>query len=224
MELQPESIKWAIEFIDRHSDGDIFPPIPEISAIMKQPDGLIRDLSNKPLSQLQSQPFRRFLVPKDELSYRQASQLHPQDSILLTAIIYQYGSEIEKRRLSKDIVFSYRFEPLPDQGLYGSETLWNDFWLTASKMSRSYPYVLRCDIADFYNQISHHMVENELIASGFPNQVKVWIQKLLQSTTARVSRGVPVGPHGSHLIAECSLIPIDNSLTSYGINFFTLCG
>ena len=195
------------------------PPIPEISAIRKQPDGLISDLANTPLGKLEPQPCRRFLVPKDELSYRQASQLHPQDSILLTAIIYQYGSEIEKLRLSKDIVFSYRFDPLPDHGLYGNDTLWNDFWSSAHKTSESYPYVLCCDIADFYNQIYHHVVVNQLGVSGFPNQAVQWIRRLLESTTAGVSRGVPVGPHGIHLIAECTLIPIDNSLKAKGIEF-----
>ncbi len=42
---------------------------------------------------------------------------------------------------------------------------------------------------------------------------------LLESTTAGVSRGVPIGPHAIHLIAEASLIPIDNSMQSTGLDF-----
>ena len=34
---------------------------------------------------------RRFIVPKDEISYKQATQLDPQDSILLCAIVHQFG-------------------------------------------------------------------------------------------------------------------------------------
>ena len=56
-------------------------------------------------------------------------------------------------------------------------------------------------------------------ASGLPNQTIKRIVKLLESTTAGVSRGVPVGPHGIHLIAESTLIPIDNNLVQVGIDF-----
>ena len=97
--LNSDSLKWAIQFIDRHSDGDIFPSIPEISAIKSQPEELIEALANKPLGNFRPQPCRRFIVPKDYLSYRQATQLHPQDSLLLAAAIYQFGEGIEERRL-----------------------------------------------------------------------------------------------------------------------------
>ena len=219
MTLASESIKWAIEFINRHSDGDIFPSIPEISAIGSQPDGLINALADKPLNKFNSQACRRFIVPKDDLSYRQATQLHPQDSILLTAAVYQYGLGIENRRLDKGTIFSYRFDPQIAQGLYGAKGLWNDFWSTANRKSDLFPYVLYCDIADFYNQIYHHTVENQLFESGFPNQATKWIVNLLKSTTAGVSRGIPIGPHAVHLIAECTLIPIDNSLKANGVDF-----
>jgi retron-type reverse transcriptase len=158
-------------------------------------------------------------VPKDEISYRQATQLHPQDSILLSAVIHQFGHGIEGRRLPADHVFSYRFAPSSQHGLYGSQTAWNDFWIAAHARSFTCSTVLYCDIADFYNQIYHHTVENQLIASGFPNQARRWVIKLLESTTAGVSRGVPIGPHGAHLIAEATMIPIDNSMVSTGFSF-----
>ena len=76
MTLQKESIKWAIEFLSRHSDGDIFPRIPEISAINEQSQGLVDALANKPMSAtFLPQPCRRFIVPKEEFSYRQATQI-----------------------------------------------------------------------------------------------------------------------------------------------------
>ena len=171
MTLRKASIEWAIEFLSRHSDGDIFPSLPEISAINSQPQGLVRALANKDLkSTFPPQTSRRFIVPKEEFSYRLATQLHPQDSIILSAIMHQFGDGIEVRRLPKDQVFSYRFDPAIDHGLYGPESLWNKFWETGLKESLAYPYILFCDIADFYNQIYHHIVENQLIASGFPNQ------------------------------------------------------
>ena len=116
-------------------------------------------------------------------------------------------------------MFSYRFDPSTDKGLYGNERLWNEFWSTASEKSKCYSHVLYCDIADFYNQIYHHVVENQLTLSSFPNPMMKWVIGLLGSTTQGVSRGIPIGPHAAHLIAECTLIPVDNSLDPSGVEF-----
>ena len=213
------SLEWAIETISRHSDGDLFPKIPEFRAALDEKCVLAQALAKPTLDTLDPGPSRRFLVPKDEISYRLATQLDPQDSIILTALLHQFGQGIEDRRLSRDIVFSYRFGPTDEHGLYTSQSAWNDFWGRANIFSLASSTVLYCDISDFYNQIYHHTVENQLIASSFPNQAVKWIIRILESTTAGVSRGVPIGPHAVHLIAEATLIPFDNALIAEGVKF-----
>lgn len=47
--------------------------------------------------------------------------------------MYEYGNEIEKRRLSKKQVYSYRFSPKSDSGLYEDKGMWNRFWKDATK-------------------------------------------------------------------------------------------
>lgn len=219
MTLDRKSLEWSIQFIEKHSDGDLFPKVKELEAISDKYDEFIDLVEGKPLSEIKPRICRRFIVPKDEISYRQATQLHPQDSILLSAVIHQFGQGIEDRRRNKKQIFSYRFSPSEEEGLYSSKTAWNDFWKTAHKRSQDYSIILYCDIVDFYNQIYHHTVQNQLIESCFPNQAIKWLISLLQSTTAMVSRGVPIGPHSMHLIAESTLIPIDNSLAASGLNF-----
>jgi retron-type reverse transcriptase len=219
MTLQQKSLEWAIDFVNEHSDGDLFPMMPEIKAIVARKAEFVDRFVDQPLTNFPPGVCRRFIVPKDEVSYRQATQLDPQDSILLAATVFEYGAGIEQRRLPIDLVFSYRFNPAHPDGLYGSHSAWNDFWTKAATKSNQSGCILHCDIADFYNQIYHHTVENQLGISGLSNQAIKWITKLLESTTAGVSRGVPVGPHGIHLIAEASLIPIDNSLVQAGIDF-----
>ncbi len=216
--LEDDSIVWAIESIAQQSDGDLFPPIPEIDSIQDNSAFLVSELTKR-FPGIQPLPSRRFIVPKGSLSYRQITQLHPQDTILLTSALYQFGRGIEVRRLPKDIVYSHRFDPGPRHELYGFKSYWTDFWTTAKHMSSSHACILICDIADFYNQVYHHTIENQLHESGFPNSITKWINNLLGSTTAGVSRGLPIGPHATHLIAECSLIPIDKSLRTHGINF-----
>src|SRR5262249_5513126 len=149
----------------------------------------------KPLLEFTPGAHRRFIVPKDEVSYRQATQLDPQDSIILSSILFQFGDGIEARRLPSSQVFSYRFNPTEQHGLYDKESSWNEFWTTAAQHGFKSGSVLYCDIADFYNQIYHHTLENQLIQSGLPNQASKWIISLLESATAGVSRGVPIGPH-----------------------------
>jgi retron-type reverse transcriptase len=219
MTLQATSLEWAIDFLQLHSDGDLFPKILEVEAISSDRSAFVSQLSGVDLSTFQPGSCRRFIVPKDDISYRQATQLDPQDSIILSALVYEYGSLIESRRLPSDKIFSYRFQPTLEDGLYSSKTAWNQFWTKADLLAKSSAQVLYCDIADFYNQIYHHTVENQLVAAGLPNQAVKWLIALLKSTTAGVSRGVPVGPHPIHLIAEATLIPIDNSLQAAGLNF-----
>ena len=217
--IDKASLLWAIQFIQKHSDGDLFPRVLEFDAIASKADLLVDSLYTADLSQHVFGAHRRFIVPKDELSYRQATQLDPEDSILLSSIIYQYGSLIEARRLSSDFVFSYRFNPDMDHGFYQDRNMWNNFWRSAHRKSLPNKTVLYCDIADYYNQVYHHTIENQLIQSGFPHKETKWIIKLIESTTAGVSRGIPVGPHPVHLLAEAAMIPIDNSLHSQGIDF-----
>ena len=150
---------------------------------------------------------------------RLATQLDPQDSIILTALLYRYGQRIEDRRLAHDIVFSYRFSPTHEHGLYSSQSAWNEFWERASLLSFASSSILYCDISDFYKQIYHHTVENQLIESSLPNKATQWIIRLLKSTTGGASRGVPIGPHSIHLIAESTLIPVDNALAAVGMKF-----
>jgi hypothetical protein len=217
--LDGDAVNWAVDFIQNHSDGDLFPKIIEVNAISDKKEDFIKLIENKDLSQFTPGACRRFIVPKDEVSYRQATQLDPQDSIILTSIMYQYGTGIEDRRLDNNIVFSYRFSPDINYGLYSSKNSWNDFWTSACYKCSNFKFVLYCDIADFYNQIYHHVIDNQLINSGFPNQEVKWIINLLKSTTAGVSRGVPIGPHPVHLLAEAAMIPIDNSIKTQGLEF-----
>lgn len=216
MRLQQQSIEWAIASLNRHGDTDLFPRPVELEAVVGRTAEVAAELSSMDLSGLAVGAARRFIVPKDDFSYRAATQLDLADSIILTALVYELGNAIEKRRrpASDNEVFSYRFSPSTDGDLFSGPDPWHAFWTNCLATSASYSHVLLIDIADFYNQIYHHTVENQLIESGFPNQATKWILRLLESVTAKVSRGIPVGPHPVHLIAEATLIPVDNSLAS----------
>lgn len=221
MQLSPDSIDWAILHLNEVGDSDLFPRPAELDAVLALKDDTKTWLSTVDLVQLLPGAARRFIVPKDNFSLRRATQLNLLDSLILTAVIYQYGDLIEQRRraTSEKRVFSYRFKPAQDGWLYDRNYDWTPFWNACSDKSLHYSHALVLDISDFYNQIYHHTVENQLIEAGLPNQVNKWVLQLLESLTAKVSRGIPVGPHAVHLLAEASLIPVDNSLVSQGIDY-----
>lgn len=221
MKLSSDSIKWAIDHLEKENDTDFFPKPIEISIIKECKDDCIRELSNIDIGNYKWRPSRRFLIPKDELSYRVITQLDPLDSVYLSAIIKEFGQNIETKRvpINQKIVFGNRFKPAKNGFLYKSDGQWGKFWATAKSKAKKSKFIVRFDIADFYNQIYHHTIENQLLECGIPNEVKYSICDLFNIVTLKVSRGIPVGPHSTHLIAEAALIPIDNSLKYHGINY-----
>ena len=221
MPLPENSLRWALDHLNKLGDSDLFPRPAELDAITPLVDDFVATLSTAEVSTLGWGAARRFMVPKDQYSFRRATQLNIRDSLILTAIVHAYGEGIKRRRrpIQDGQVYSYRFEPQSDHWLYNRDIDWSAFWQRTYDLASEYPWALTADITDFYNQIYHHTVENQLVEAGFPNPATKWTVGLLETLTAKVSRGVPVGPHAAHLLAEATLIPIDNSLASRGAVF-----
>lgn len=221
MKLTEASIEWALTHLQRENDTDLFPEPIEIEIVNQQREYVVKALKEVDLSTYSWHPFRRFLIPKGELSYRMITQLDPLDSVMLSAIIYEYGGLIEAKRVpvTEGRVFSYRFAPEADGTLYSQTDSWKEFWQANLRKAETSGCIACLDISDFYNQIYHHTLENMMIEANFPNEVNKAIMRLLEYVTQKMSRGIPVGPHASHLLAEMSLIPIDESLTIKGIDY-----
>ncbi|MDB5008528.1 MAG: hypothetical protein JWP45_2921 [Mucilaginibacter sp.] len=133
--LQESSYRWAIKHLLKENDTDLFPRPYELTIIQDMEEELVAKLIALDISQYKWNAPRRFLVPKDNLSYRNATQLHPVDSIVLAAMLFEYGHLIENKRSPENKVFSYRFKPLVDGTMYANKTAWDDFWKAAAKRS-----------------------------------------------------------------------------------------
>ncbi|MHA1311480.1 MAG: RNA-directed DNA polymerase [Candidatus Helarchaeota archaeon] len=221
MKLNPESIEWAIEHLFLESDTDVFPKPLELDIIYKIKNDVIEKLEQIDIGAYNWNPARRFIIPKTDISFRIITQLDPIDNIIFSGIIYEYGNLIEKKRIpkNKNKVFSYRFSPQKDGKLYDITNSWKNFWDSCLGQSKKHKFVMYCDIADFYNQVYHHSIENMLDSCGFQTEIKNAIMRLIKSITQNISRGIPIGPHSFHLIAEMVLIPIDESLELRQIEF-----
>ena len=120
--LPKNAYRWALYHLITQGDTDLFPIPFEIRALRYnwQPT-VIEELAKLELSTHQWNAGRRFVVPKEEFTFRSATQLDPLDSLILAAIIRKYGQSIEDVRIptSEGRVFSYRFDPQPDGRFYG---------------------------------------------------------------------------------------------------------
>lgn len=219
--LSLPSLEWALNHLDLEGDGDLFPRPFEIDVIKRNWARLGPELGNTDITNHRWGPFRSVLVPKEELAFRRACQMEPLDALLFAAIIYEVGTKIEARRkpAAQKTIFSYRFSPAADGSIFAKGNPWADFWKASADLGTESGVVAIVDLSDFYNQIYHHVIENQLDESAVPGPHRTAIMKLLQAYTDGISRGIPIGPHASHVLAEMSLIPLDNFICLRGYKF-----
>lgn len=91
MKIAEDSIKWAIKHLTEYGDTDLFPNPVEFDIISQEKNYVLNKLKEIDISSYNFKASRRFVIPKDELSYRIATQLNPIDSILFSAILHEYG-------------------------------------------------------------------------------------------------------------------------------------
>jgi hypothetical protein len=233
-QLRPESLKWALTHVLRFGDTDIFPVPFEYKAIEQCWGVLQQELASIDLSTYEPRSLRRFLVPKPRGGFRVAIQLDPVDTLLYTAIVYEAAELIEQQRVVPDrrIACAYRVEIDANGQFFRTKDGWPDFHEQSTQLAESgkYGFVLTADIADFYNQISHHRVRNALELAGVPLERAKNVERFLMNLTALQSRGIPVGPSASILLSEACLGDVDTNLlrkgyvhTRYSDDFRVFC-
>lgn len=80
--------------------------------------------------------------------------------------------------------------------------------------------MVECDLSNFYDRLNIHRVESILRSSNKIDQGVInLINQILLFWANRDSYGLPVGSNASRILAEASLIEVDNFLISKKINF-----
>jgi hypothetical protein len=219
--LKPDSLEWSLLHLKLEGDGDLFPKPFEIEVIEQQWLSLKPQLEKIDVSSHVWRPMRTVLVPKDDMSFRRACQLDPIDALIFGAIVFEIGEAIEQKRRPQPEhhVFSYRFSPDNKGALFSQSNPWELFWEAAKERAGKHRLAITVDISDYYNQIYHHTVENQLNTCGVSAVHRTAILNLLKTATDGVSRGIPIGPHASHVLAEMCLSPLDDYLCLRGVDF-----
>jgi len=223
-QLPRDDLLWAVSHLCKYGDTDIFPTPPEYLAVKAFRDDVVNRLSGLNLKNHRFRTPRRISVPKVIGGYRVASQLEPDDAILYTALAFGVCQKVESGRIARrrKISCSYRIKLTKDGGFFCDNNGYDDYKESIVKnlAKTTSKYVLSIDISDFYNQISHHRIRNNLDSAGCNVNITKHLENCLnQFCSNHHSRGIPVGPSGSIILAEAALMDFDDWILREGCPF-----
>jgi hypothetical protein len=162
------------------------------------------------------------LSPVGPTGFRWATQQDPFWNAYLLGITLTIASQIENARIpiSKDSVFSYRLSPDPADGrIFRDDVTWRDFVKHSIEKAKKTKFVVLCDIADCYQRIYHHRLENALQQLAVKNAAPTQIKTILSHFSGTQSYGIPVGGPAARLLVELVLNLTDQLLKSHQIEF-----
>jgi len=217
------ALDWALAHVKLHTAWESFPAPFEYEAVETNWNTLRKVLSRQ-VSNWAIRCHRTCLAPKHQFGFRQVTQLDPLDSIVLAALTYLVGSDLEKSRVPKDRALWFRFSPDEHGRLYAAagsaRRLFNKV-CTERAQTSSTTHVVKADIADFYPGVYFHRVE-EVVLSATPTWAARLLVRLLKELNDYVSASLPVGPAFVHLLADAALTPLDEHLIAEGHEFARL--
>ena len=224
--ISENSIEWALKHVQRYYSSDFFPAPFEFAAIRHAWDDVKGYLLGLDLEQYIPKGALTTLAPKANGTFRVVHQLDPLDALIYTALVYEFHEKIEGFRIpaAEGIACSYRIKPDVNGSFFSvDEDGWNTYVRRTKNLAESFSkgYVVVCDIVDFYNQINTHRIRNvlsEAAGSAFETTAKV-MEEFILAINTQTSRGVPVGPAASILLAEAIMADIDRKILGYTRNF-----
>ena len=220
--LKETSIEWSLKHVRKFYDSDFYPKLFEFDAIQHNWTKVKRELLQIDLDNYIPQTPFICLAPKKNATYRVVHQLDPIDTLIYTAILYEFAEKIESYRIpsNKDIACSYRINPDIHGSFFGTNldgfVKFKSKSLELARLNKN-GFVVVCDITDFYNQIYLHRITNILQEAGVESP-KV-LEEFLSALNSNISRGIPVGPAPSILVSEAIMGDIDKKIISHTTSF-----
>lgn len=216
IKLKENHLEWALKHLQKYSHSDFYPRLFEFAAISHNWQAIKEYILSLDMSKYEPKSPMIHLAPKPGGTFRVAHQLDPIDSLIYTALIREVCDTIEEYRIpeSENIACSYRIKLDMEGSFFAKDTGWDIFTSRTDDLIKKFEngYVLVADITDFYNQIYTHRI-NALISEaskGAYDEQATIIEKFLLAMNRKTSRGIPVGPGPSIILAELIMASIDN--------------
>jgi Reverse transcriptase (RNA-dependent DNA polymerase) len=222
--ISEASVRRAINHLGSFGDTDLFPRLPEMRCFLERPGTIAKDCERLNIGQYAPVSAIETLTPKSWLGFRIAHQLTAADNVIYLAALLDCAPNLESARLPKDDneAFAYRFAEGESLRLFEPARGYHQWLAYLSEFGGPFaedrPAIVT-DIADFYQRIYFHRIENVLQDAGCPKGPSELVKKDIKSTRARQSYGLPVGSAASRLLAECLLNDTDMLLKNMGVKF-----
>ena len=166
-------------------------------------------------------PLEFVETPKSTYGLRRTcAVMDPLDTAVYLALAIMVAPAVERKRPSvkEDRIFSYRFAP--DRGrLFDRRIGFTQFHDAIRQRRSESNFIVRCDIERFYPNISPGLARDSLERCAAPAQAVDYLSRLLEFWNPNGDVGLPIGSNASRILAESTLIPVDDALNRDGINF-----
>lgn len=220
MKLTSDAVEFAKTHITKFYDSDFFPKPFEYLALWDNWSDVKSYLVTTDLKQILMEDPIIMCSPKPSGTFRIVHQIDPISSIVYTALTYIIAEKVEQNRfeLSERVACSYRVSVDKSIGtFFDSGTGYGDFLEKCSELNDANKYVLITDISDFYNQVYVHRLRNAIssLDSGLESVAKD-IEDFLLSINGSPTKGIPVGPASSIVMAEALMIDVDEFIANSG--------
>jgi len=215
IKLKENHLEWALKHLQKYSHSDFYPRLFEFAAISHNWQAVKQYILSLDMSDYEPKSPMMCLAPKPNGIFRVAHQLDPIDSLIYTALVREVCDIIEKYRIpeSENIACSYRIKPDTEGSFFAKDTGWNIFISRTNELIEKFPdgYVIVADITDFYNQIYTHRIHALIseASKGAYDEQAATIERFLLALNRKTSRGIPVGPAPSIILAELIMANID---------------
>lgn len=224
--VKDNHLEWALKHLLKYYDSDFYPKLFEFQAISHDWQQVKDHVLSLDLETYVPKSPVINLAPKPNGNYRIAHQLDPIDSLIYTALIREVCEIVEGYRIPEvdEIVCSYRIKPDLEGSFFSEhDTGWDTYCSRSEQLAEKYKagYVIVADITDFYNQVYTHRVQNllEEAGKGACDEQAIAIEKFLLGLNKKTSRGIPVGPAPSIVLAELIMASIDCKIQTYTSDF-----
>jgi hypothetical protein len=221
--IEAECIEQAILHITRYGDTDIFPHLIELAFLSEKKTEVVGTISTYDVNNFKPSHSVEALAPKSRYGFRIANQLMFLDCLMFTAAVIAIAEDLEniKGPVTSLGAFAYRYEKKEAGSIFLEGRTYRD-WLGAQSTyaeSEEFDEVIFTDIADFYQRIYFHRIENMLRSSTSKKPLVRLIEGIIKKIRAKQSYGIPVGGTASRLIAEAILSDFDHSMEAEEYHF-----
>jgi hypothetical protein len=217
------AVERAIDHIIRYGDTDVLPFLPENTFLSEKRDAITKEVSSLNLDEFMPMQAVEIISPKSRYGFRIVHQLPLLETLLFTAAIIEIGSSLEKIKRPKQEFgpFAYRFDPRGSASLFGEGHSYRDWlqWQFDLLSTEAFDAVIYTDIADYYQRIYLHRIENILDSATNKRGINEFITRLIKQIRSRQSHGIPVGGSAARVLAEALLSDTDNALADEGFEF-----